>query len=95
MAKRIDEKGKSYRVRRGKKVEIPKEWVGRATRKQTIRKRDSKKVGKRKKSHGWKPYHNGDHGRPPDLVPFEDFDPYEPRDEMEGLGIVFHTRDRE
>jgi len=30
MAKRIEENGKFYRIRRGKVVELPPEWVGRA-----------------------------------------------------------------
>ena len=34
--------GKPHRVRRGKLVEIPEEWFGKVTHKQTIRKRDSK-----------------------------------------------------
>ena len=34
--------GKPHRERRGKLVEIPDEWFGKVTHKQTIRKRDSK-----------------------------------------------------
>lgn len=34
--------GKPHRERRGKLVEIPEEWFGKITHKQTIRKRDSK-----------------------------------------------------
>jgi len=34
--------GKFYRVRRGKLVEIPSDWVGHTTHPQTIRKRNSK-----------------------------------------------------
>lgn len=34
--------GKPHRTRRGKLVEIPEEWFGRVTHKQTIRKRPSK-----------------------------------------------------
>ncbi len=32
-----------YRVRRGKVVQIPEEWVGKTTHPQTIRKRKKKK----------------------------------------------------
>ena len=35
--------GKPHRMRRGKLVEIPAEWFGKVTHKQTIRKRPSKK----------------------------------------------------
>jgi hypothetical protein len=41
--KRIEVNGKAYRMRRGKLVEIPEEWVGKVTHPQTIRKRPSKK----------------------------------------------------
>lgn len=34
--------GSFYRMRRGKLVEIPEEWVGHTTHHQTIRKRKSK-----------------------------------------------------
>jgi hypothetical protein len=50
MAKRIDIEGKSYRMRRGKLVEIPAEWVGRQTTKKTIRQRLSKLAGPRKRA---------------------------------------------
>jgi hypothetical protein len=40
--KRIEKDGKFYRMRRGVLVEIPEEWVGKTTHKQTIRKRPSK-----------------------------------------------------
>jgi len=39
MSKRICVDGKYYRTRRGKLVEIPAEWVGMVTTKQTIRRR--------------------------------------------------------
>lgn len=39
MAKRIEKNGKFYRKRRGKLVEIPKEWVGNTTHRQAIKKR--------------------------------------------------------
>lgn len=42
MSKLIEKDGKFYRLRRGKLVEIPKEWVGKVTFPQTIRKRESK-----------------------------------------------------
>lgn len=40
--KRIDIGGKSYRMRRGKLVEIPEQWVGKVTTDKTIRQRPSK-----------------------------------------------------
>jgi hypothetical protein len=49
MAKRIDIDGKSYRMRRGKLVEIPPEWVGKTTSEKTIRQRPSKLTGKVKR----------------------------------------------
>jgi hypothetical protein len=49
MAKRIDIEGKSYRMRRGKLVEIPPKWVGRQTTHKTIRQRPSKLTGKVKR----------------------------------------------
>lgn len=39
---RIEKDGKFFRMRRGKLVEIPPEWVGQVTHPQTMRKRDSK-----------------------------------------------------
>ena len=39
MGKRIEIDGRYYRMRRGKLVEIPPEWVGKVTHPQTIRKR--------------------------------------------------------
>ena len=41
--KRIVIDGKVYRMRRGKLVEIPEQWVGKTTHPQRIRKRKSKK----------------------------------------------------
>ena len=41
--KRVKVGGKFYRMRRGKLVEIPEEWVGKVTHRQTVRKRPSKK----------------------------------------------------
>lgn len=49
MAKRIDIDGKSYRVRRGRLVEIPERWVGRMVTEKTIRQRPSKLTGKVKR----------------------------------------------
>jgi hypothetical protein len=49
MAKRIDIDGKSYRMRRGKLVEIPPAWLGRMTTRKTIRQRPSKLIGKVKR----------------------------------------------
>lgn len=45
MSKRIEQDGKFYRMRRGKLVEIPSEWVGRHPTVQTIRNRLSKLPG--------------------------------------------------
>jgi hypothetical protein len=45
MAKVIRQDGKSYRMRRGKLVEIPAEWVGKTLHPQTKRKRASKQDG--------------------------------------------------
>lgn len=42
MTKRIDTEEGSFRMRRGKLVRIPDEWVGNVTHPQTIRKRASK-----------------------------------------------------
>lgn len=41
-SKLLEVDGKFFRKRRGKVVEIPPEWVGKVTHKQTIRKRASK-----------------------------------------------------
>lgn len=46
MAKRIELDGKFWRRRRGRLVEIPEEWVGKVTDRQTIRKRKSKRIHK-------------------------------------------------
>lgn len=43
MAKRIEIDGHFYRMREGKLVQIPDEWVGVVTHPQTIAKRQSKK----------------------------------------------------
>ena len=50
MAKRIEKDGKFYRMRRGKLVEIPSEWVGQTTHEQTKRKRRSTR---KKGNEGW------------------------------------------
>lgn len=50
MAKRIDIDGKSFRIRRNQLVEIPAEWVGQTTHKQTINKRPSKQIHKLRRS---------------------------------------------
>jgi hypothetical protein len=47
MAKRIEKDGKFYRMRRGKLVEIPEEWLGKDQYKQSIRKRKSTKAWRR------------------------------------------------
>ena len=49
MAKVIERDGKHYRIRRGKEVEIPAEWVGKTVSKQTINKRPSKQPHKIRK----------------------------------------------
>lgn len=46
MAARIDRDGRSYRLRRGRLVEIPPEWVGKVTHPQTRAKRPSKRIHK-------------------------------------------------
>lgn len=43
--------GKVFRMRRGKLVEIPEQWVGQFPHKQTMNKRRSKKTEKMKKTH--------------------------------------------
>ena len=45
MAKRIQIGNQFYRMRRGKLVLIPNEWVGHTVHPQTMRKRQSKKKG--------------------------------------------------
>jgi hypothetical protein len=52
MSKRIEIDGRFYRERRGKLVEIPAEWVGNVTHPQTMRKRPSTLINKRKRD-GW------------------------------------------
>lgn len=42
MSKRVEIDGKFYRMRRGKLVEIPAEWVGQIPTARTIRNRPSK-----------------------------------------------------
>jgi hypothetical protein len=44
--KRVEKDGKFYRMRRGKLVEIPAEWVGEVVHARTMRERRSKLVGK-------------------------------------------------
>lgn len=44
--KRIDKAGKSYRIRRGKLVEIPAEWVGKFPTDKTKRQRPSRMTNK-------------------------------------------------
>lgn len=43
---RIEKDGKFYRMRRGKLVEIPVEWVGQVVYSQTVRERASSRIGK-------------------------------------------------
>lgn len=49
MSKRIEKDGKFYRMRRGKLVEIPTEWVGKTVFEQTKRKRKANKAWDRKR----------------------------------------------
>lgn len=49
MGKRIEIDGKFYRERRGKLVEIPPQWVGHSTSRETIRQRPSKLTNKVKR----------------------------------------------
>lgn len=44
--KRMEKDGKFYRMRRGKLVEIPAEWIGEVVYRQTVRERASKLTGK-------------------------------------------------
>lgn len=39
MAKRVEQNGKIFRIRRGKLVEIPKKWAGQTVHTQTKKKR--------------------------------------------------------
>jgi hypothetical protein len=43
MAKRIERNGKFYRIRRGKEVEIPDQWVGKTVHPQELRSRKSRR----------------------------------------------------
>jgi hypothetical protein len=47
--KPIFKDGRAYRIRRGKMVEIPREWVGKTVSAQTINKRPSKQLHKHRK----------------------------------------------
>lgn len=49
MAKRIKIGNDYFRVRRGKLIKIPDDWVGKVTHPQTIRKRKSKETFKSNK----------------------------------------------
>ncbi len=49
MSKAIVKDGKTYRMRRGKLVEIPAVWVGKFPTKKTINERPSKSIHKRRK----------------------------------------------
>lgn len=53
MAKRIDIGEKSFRLRRGVLVEIPKKWIGKTLSEQTKRKRQSK-LTRKEKNNGFK-----------------------------------------
>jgi hypothetical protein len=44
MAKRIERDGKFYRIRRGKEVEIPDQWVGKTVHPQERRSRKSRRT---------------------------------------------------
>lgn len=49
MAKRIEIDGKFYRMRRGVLVQIPDEWLGSTVHPQTMRKRPSRMIRKRRR----------------------------------------------
>ena len=68
MSKRIEKDGKFYRMRRGKLVEIPEEWVGKVTTPQTIAKRPSKMTNKArmKNKEAEVLTRQGDHGKDSD-----------------------------
>ena len=53
MSKRIEIDGKFFRVRRGELVQIPDEWVGQVIHPQTMRKRSSKMINKRKRDNSF------------------------------------------
>ncbi len=54
MGKRIDTEEGSFRMRRGKLVKIPEEWVGQTLTEQTKRKRRSKQTkAQRAEPHNW------------------------------------------
>lgn len=62
MGKMLIINGKPHRIRRGKAVEIPAEWLGKIVHEQTKRKRDSHKTkgqrngeGRSTKNSGWVP----------------------------------------
>lgn len=50
MSRLIEKDGKHFRMRRGKLVQIPAEWVGKVCDPQTIRKRPSKTIHKLRKT---------------------------------------------
>lgn len=52
MSKVIEADDGYYRIRRGKQVRIPNEWVGKTVHPQTIRKRKSKDEGLNKTRRG-------------------------------------------
>ena len=52
MSKRVFLNGKYYRMRRGKLVEIPLEWVGKITTRQTINRRKEPTFQERKQAEG-------------------------------------------
>ncbi len=47
--RRVDTDGRVFRTRRGKEVEIPQKWVGKAPTKRTIRSRRSRALAKYRK----------------------------------------------
>lgn len=71
MAKRIEIDGVFYRMRRGKLVPIPAEWLGKVTTPQTIRKRPSKQIGKLKRADRWR-YNTPRHGTGPMFIRYLD-----------------------
>lgn len=51
MSKAIVKDGKTYRMRRGKLVEIPAEWVNKHVYRRTYAAREQAQLGKKERSH--------------------------------------------
>lgn len=61
MAKLIEIDGKYYRTRKGKLVEIPPQWLGKVTYKQTIRKRPAKWTAQQRRNISRNPFRKHDY----------------------------------